>query len=273
MTEPLQIHGFRVVPVGRLSKGFRAGLRALASRGFADASCTIVKTESGARSGITHVGGRYVHQHNAYEASVATAMSEQGIDPPPTPFIVAPGKGTLFHEWGHHVDRVWSRGDRAVLFSFRWLSQFYELSVRHPPADLLTELRHWPVGPIGSPANAATAATVWWRAASELFADLFEDWMRGKGRVSWDCCEPAHLNGFGNNDLGQARIDLLPDTGPDMVREAAYALFEKGPRGGGGLPEVRGDLFGEHTDSTLAGLARAMDQVHSEAKDRPDGAS
>ena len=125
------IHGFRVQSYGkRLSPGFKRGLRRLAERGFDDPTCVVVKTTSGSRSGITHAGGRYVHPDNPHRTEVMREMRDLGMEPPPPPFIVAPGEYTLYHEWGHHVDRTWSGDNQEVVFSFRWLSRFYELGVR-----------------------------------------------------------------------------------------------------------------------------------------------
>ena len=125
------IHGFRVQSYGkRLSPGFKRGLRRLAKRAFDDATCVVVKTTSGSRSGITHAGGRYVHPNNTYRREVVRQMRELGMEPPPAPFIIAPGEYTLYHEWGHHVDRTWSGNNQALSFSFGWLSRFYRLGVR-----------------------------------------------------------------------------------------------------------------------------------------------
>ena len=125
------IHGFRVQSYGkRLSTGFTRALRRLAERGFDDPRCVVVKTGSGNRSGITHAGGRYVHAGNCYAAEVMRRMRALGMEPPPLPFVIAPGECTLYHEWGHHVDRTWSADTDEVSFSFRWFSRFYELGVR-----------------------------------------------------------------------------------------------------------------------------------------------
>ncbi|MBI2377727.1 MAG: hypothetical protein HYV07_27240 [Deltaproteobacteria bacterium] len=262
--EPVVIHGFRVVPLGSVSPGFKAGLRRLAAKGFVDDSCTIVKTASGPRSGITHAGGRYVHPLNAYAESVAATMREQGLEIPPMPFLVAPGAGTLFHEFGHHVDHVWSREERAILFSFRWFSRFYWVSVR-PRTLVAGELHRGAPGPIRTEEDATTAALVWGRSASELFADLFEDWVRAEGRCSFDCCDPSLLNGTGTE--GSARLELLPGADADTVRETTYALFREGLGGAIQLPEVRGDLFGEHTAMILGSLERAMEHLRGQAAD------
>ena len=128
------IHGFRVQSYGkRLSPGFTRALRRLAERGFDDPTCVVVKTGSGSRSGITHAGGRYVHAGNPYAAEVMGKMRDLGMEPPPLPFVIAPGEYTLYHEWGHHVDRTWSGDNEEVFFSFRWFSRFYELGVRPSP--------------------------------------------------------------------------------------------------------------------------------------------
>ena len=123
----LLIHGFRVRSTLPVPSGFKRALREIAARGFLDPSCTVVKTAAGSTSGITHAGGRYLHGHNAFAPSALAIMGAQGIDPPPLPFVVAPGPATLFHEWGHHVDHLWSGGDQDVTFSLPWLSVSYEL--------------------------------------------------------------------------------------------------------------------------------------------------
>jgi hypothetical protein len=65
-------------------------------------------------------------------------MRDLGMEPPPLPFVIAPGEYTLYHEWGHHVDRTWSADTDEVSFSFRWFSRFYELGVRASPVATRT---------------------------------------------------------------------------------------------------------------------------------------
>ena len=185
-TSLVTIHGFRVQSYGqRLSHSFKRALRRLAERGFNDPTCVVVKTGSGSRSGITHAGGRYVHPDNPHCAELMAKMRDLGMEPPPPPFVIAPGEYTLYHEWGHHVDRTWSGDNEEVSFSFRWLSRFYELGVRPAPiarADQAFPADHGAIRPIESDVDAADAVVFWWHASSELLADLFEDWMRGRER-------------------------------------------------------------------------------------------
>ena len=177
------IHGFRIQSYGRLSAGFRRALKRLAAKHFKDESCVVVKTRWGNHSGITHFGGRYVHPQNPYAQEVVRLMLDAGMDPPPPPFVVAPGEFTLYHEWGHHVDRVWSLDDQDVPFSFRWFSHFYRigsrLSSKHSSAE-----RGGEVGRIETERAAVDAILQWKLVSSELFANLFEDWLRGERRVT-----------------------------------------------------------------------------------------
>ena len=104
----------------------------------------------------------------------------------------APGEYPLYHEWGHHVDRTWSGDNQEVVFSFRWFSHFYTLFAlpsRIAYANLAFPVDSNDFGPIESEAEAANAVLLWWQATSELFADLFEDWMRGEKKVSWNHCD------------------------------------------------------------------------------------
>jgi hypothetical protein len=182
------IYGFRLQSYGkRLSPGFKRGLRRLAEKRFDDATCVVVKTTSGGRSGITHAGGRYVDPGNPHRTEVMRQMWELGMEPPPPPFILAPGECTLYHEWGHYVDRFWSGDSQEVCFSFRWFSRFYELGIR--PSRLAHAEHGSPVHggdirPIQSDVHVASAVVLWWHVSSELFADLFEDWMRGEKKVA-----------------------------------------------------------------------------------------
>jgi hypothetical protein len=189
------------------------------------------------------------------------------MEPPAPPFIIAPGAYTLYHEWGHHVDRTWSGDNEDVGFSFRWLSRFYELYVRPPrigradhglPADY-DDLR-----PIGSDLDAANAVVVWWHASSELFADLFEDWMRGKEKVGWDQCEPNTLNGSERCGDPSVRIALLPGVRAEDVRAETYALFTAGIRSELDLPSVRPGLLGANTDSTVGHLRDVLGRARVE---------
>ncbi len=47
-------------------------------------------------------------------SEVIQEMQARGMDPPRPPFVLAPGEVTLYHEWGHHVDRTWSRSDQEA---------------------------------------------------------------------------------------------------------------------------------------------------------------
>jgi hypothetical protein len=75
-------------------------------KGFDDATCVVVKTTSGNRSGITDAGGRYGHPNNSDRSEVIRLMREQRMEPPPPPFIVASGEYTPYRECGHHADRT-----------------------------------------------------------------------------------------------------------------------------------------------------------------------
>ena len=55
-SEILEIHGFRVLSASPIAKGFKQVLKRLASRGYADPSCVIVKTKPGPKSGVIHAG-------------------------------------------------------------------------------------------------------------------------------------------------------------------------------------------------------------------------
>jgi hypothetical protein len=244
------IHGFRVESYGkRLSPGFKRGLRRLAERGFDDAACVVVKTENGIHSGITHAGGRYVAPGNPYGTEVMRLMRDLGMEPPTPPFIVAPGEYTLYHEWGHHVDRSWS-GHQQITFSYRWFSHFYKLSVRPSgiaKADGDVPLDNDEDQPIESwDIHAADALVAWWHVSSELFADLFEDWMRGEKKIGSDPCQPDSLNAS-TRAHPSVRVFLLPGVGPEDVRAKTYALFAAGIKSAPDLPPVRPDLFGQHT--------------------------
>ena len=265
------IHGFRVESYGkRISSGFQRGLRRLAERSFDDESCVVVKTANGKRSGITHAGGRYIHPANAHGREVMRQMRELGMEPPAPPFLLAPGEVTLYHEWGHHVDRTWSVGNEEVFFSLHWLSRFYSLRVgipriAHAEHDFTVEYDEFQ--PIESDAQACNAVVAWWRASSELFADLIEDWMRGEKKASWDHCEPASLNSPHRRDPG-VRISLLPGVQPEDVRAETYALFSAGLRPVPHLPSPRPGLLGPNTSEIVAKLRDVL--KHASAEGCPD---
>ena len=261
------IHGFHVQSYGkRLSPGFRRGLKRLAEKGFDDTTCVVVKTTSGSRSGITHAGGRYVHPDNPHRHEVFRQMRDLGMEPPPPPFIIAPGEYTLYHEWGHHVDRTWSRDNQQILFSFRWLSRFYRLGVRPSDvdhADRGTPVNHDELHTIESDLHVSDAVVVWWHVSSELFADLFEDWMRGKKKVSWDHCEPNCVNAdSGGHPL--VRVALLPGVRTQDVRAETYRLFTAGIRSETDLPPVRPGLFGANTDEIVGHLGDVLGRARAE---------
>jgi hypothetical protein len=257
-TSLVTIHGFRVQSYGdRISRGFRKGLKRLAERGFNDPTCVVVKTPSGNRSGITHAGGRYLHSENTYTAEVMQEMRAQGMEPPSPPFLVAPGEFILYHEWGHHVDRTWSGDDQDVGFSFRWFSRFYQLCVpvsrvSHAGRGFSTDFVD--ARPIESELDAADGIVPWQHASSELFANLFEDWMRGDKMVDWDECEPESLTRSVPSGYPSARIALLPDVGVETVRAETYRLFTSGIRRPVDLPPVRPGLFGDYTDEIVSRL-------------------
>ena len=262
------IHGFRVQSYGkRLSPGFKRGLRRLAERGFDDPTCVVVKTPSGNRSGITHAGGRYVHPEGTYRTEVMREMRALGMEPPSPPFLVAPGEFTLYHEWGHHVDCTWSGNHQGVGFSFRWLSRFYQLCAG--PSRIAHAVHGFPVDnvdlrPIESDDAAVNAVVLWWHASSELFADLFEDWMREEKKIGWDQCEPQSLNKPGLYGEPPVRIELLPGVRVEDVRAETYALFTAGIRSAVDLPPVRLGLFGANTDDIIGRLRAVMGMAKAE---------
>ena len=147
----------------------------------------IVKTRHGGKSGVTHAGGRYINRSNPYSTTVISIMRDQGIEPPPMPFIVS-GASDLCHEWGHHVDLCWSHGEYKATFSTRWFSHFYAIR----DASVFINEKH--KGDSETEAAAAILANEWHLIASELFANLFDDWMRDKYDIGWDDCEPRILN-------------------------------------------------------------------------------
>jgi hypothetical protein len=262
------IHGFQVQSYGqRLSPGVKRGLRRLAERDFLDPACVVVKTASGNRSGVTHAGGRYVPPEHLECAKLMREMRNLGIEPPPPPFVVAPGEFILYHEWGHHVDRTWSGADLDVRFSFRWFSQFYRLGVRHSHIGQPGRRSHTDEGdlrPIASHSDAANAVLGWWLASSELFANLFEDWMRGNKRVAWDECEPEGLTRYVPGADCSVRIALLPEARVEEVRVETQRLFTSGIRRAVDLPPVHPGLFGKDTDEIVERLRIVRSQFRTE---------
>ena len=236
----------------------RKGSGGLRSEAFDDTTCVVVKTQSGNRSGITHAGGRYVGRDGRYSAEVMREMRALGMEPPSPPFLVAPGESILYHEWGHHVDRTWSGDDRDVGFSFRWFSRFYQLL--WAPVSRVGHAGHaLPTGdvdarPIESELGASYAVIPWRHASSELFANLFEDWMRGEKRVGWDECEPNCMNRSVSYGHPSVRIALLPQVQVAAVRAETYRMFTSGIRTPMDLPPLEPGLFGDNTDKIVGCL-------------------
>jgi len=105
----------------------------------------------------------------------------------------------------------------------------------------------------------------WRSVSSELFANLFEDWMRGDRRVAWVRCDSSTINwGVDGHPGSRVRVDLLPEASAGSVRERAYALFEQGLDQRLVPPPVRKDLFGPCTAHTLDVLRSALERVRSE---------
>jgi hypothetical protein len=290
--EMIEVHGFRVVALGRITPGFRSALGRLALRGFADPACTVVKTAPGPSSGITHWGGRYVHPANPGAAEAVAAMRELMPEPPTPPFLAAPGPCMLYHEWGHHVDSTWSRDDHDVVFSLRWISRFYAVRrLREPrgtalgesmPADMGEPLRtalgqSMPPGLEGSAGDwagrGAEAADwpdvlpVWCLTASELFAELFETWMRGEDRMPLDVCDPRLLACRGDSLEPRREVEFLPGADSARVRRETFRLFEAGLRSMPEPPPVRPELFGESTERALGALRSAMARCRGQVGD------
>lgn len=251
------IHGFRVLPISPVTKLFEWALKLIASRGFADLLCVIVRMKRGKKSGITHTGGRYIYPGHPYSATVLSLMRDQGIEPPPMPFIVTSEARDLYHEWGHHVDFCWSEGESLATFSMRWFSQFYEITNLGPllTADRLD-------GP--SKEHAIAIASGWIYLASELFADLFNEWMQDKTGVDSISCDPHILNISSYRQDHITRIDFLKGTGAADIREKTYALFTMGMKGPDTPTELRRDIFGRHTYGSLNKLRDAKDQASAE---------
>ncbi|MDP8257102.1 MAG: hypothetical protein P9M14_15250 [Candidatus Alcyoniella australis] len=214
------IHGFRVLPISPVTKPFERALKLIESRVFADPSCVIVKTKPGGKSRVTHAGGRYIHPALHYGPTVVSMMKDQGIEPPPMPFILAPGEKTLLHEWGHHVDFCWSGNYHLAIFSVRWFSQFYHVSNL---GVLLTADR------LDRPAaeHEALIANGWFHLATELFADLFEDWMQDKPDAGWGHCDPVKMNINSHRQDHITQIELLEDVSAADVREKTNALLRR----------------------------------------------
>jgi hypothetical protein len=204
---------------------------------------------------------------NPHRTEVMRAMRDLGMEPPPPPFILAPGEYTLYHEWGHHVDRSWSRNNQEVVFSFRWISRFYKLGVqpsRIAHADHGLPADDGDIRPIESDVDATNAVLLWWHASSELFANLFEDWMRAEKKVGWDQCKPESLNAPEARGHPLVRISLLPGVGADDVRAETYAIFAAGIRSAAELPPVRPGLFGANTDGIVGRFRDVLGSARAE---------
>ena len=72
--QPLSIHGFSLLPLGRVTPRFQKALKHLAHRGYGDPDCVVVKTAPGPSSGITHAGGRYVHPRSPAAGDLLAAL-------------------------------------------------------------------------------------------------------------------------------------------------------------------------------------------------------
>ncbi|MCZ7583325.1 MAG: hypothetical protein M5R36_08325 [Deltaproteobacteria bacterium] len=103
-------------------------------------------------------------------------------------------------------------------------------------------------------------ANEWHAVMVELFADLFDDWMRGYLTV--DHCEPTQLNR--RMDAQILKVDFLPGVTAAIVREKIYAQFETGLKGPASIPEIRSDILGRHTEHALARLRIERDKVRAE---------
>lgn len=243
------IHGFRVLPISPITKAFERALKLIASRGFADPSCVIVKTKRGTQFGDPPTDGRYVHPSHPFSPAVVSMMKDQGIDPPSMPFLFAPIPTLLYHEWGHHVDFCWSRDAYPMLFSTRWFSHFYEVGLPDKRNEVST----------GSNSNMADYAVEWHLVVSELFAHFFEDWIRDSELAA--SCDPKSLNSHGLTETQFLRFDFQNGVNSSVVREETYLLFNLGLKGPDHIPEVRPDLFGSGTSTAFARLKEAMDEL------------
>ncbi len=248
------IHGHRVLAASPITSGFARTLKLHESRRFADPSCVIVKTKRGWKFGDPPVDGRYVHSSNPYRGAIFSTMRSKGIEPPQMPFVLAPGPTTLQHEWGHHVDFCWSGNDEAMLFSTRWFSHFYVI----PTASAFVSANHGLDDPMIE--DAVVLANEWYAIMVELFAELFDDWMRGS--VTVDYCEPAQLNR--RMEAQTLKVEFLHGVTAAVVREKTYATFEMGLTGPAHTPEIRTDLLGRHTKNVFARLKIERDKVRAE---------
>ena len=248
------IYGHRVLAASPITRGFVLTLKLHESRRFADLLCMIIKTKRGWKFGYPPVDGRYVHSSNPYLDTIFSTMRDKGIEPPPLPFILAPGPTTLHHEWGHHVDFCWSGHDEAMLFSTRWFSHFYTL----PDAMTFASESNGLDDP--KTEAAVMLASEWHAIMVELFANLFDDWMRGYQTVEW--CDPGNLDQ--RMDAQILKVEFLPGVTAAVVREKTYTRFETGLRGPAQLPEIRSNLLGLHTENAFARLRIEREKVRVE---------
>jgi hypothetical protein len=117
--------------------------------------------------------------------------------------------------------------------------------------------------PIGSHADAGDAVLVWRLASSELFANLFEDWMRGDKMVGWDECEPECLKRHVPPGHPPVKIALLPSARVEEVRAETYRLFTSGIRRSVDIPSVRPGLFGDYTDEIVSRLPTVIETLRT----------
>ena len=156
---------------------------------------------------------------------------------------------------GHHIDLAWSENDKDLTFSFRWFSHFFRLEIKEREDTRGIE----------SLMDGAEAIHLWHLIASELFADLFEDWMRGSKRQKWDCAEPSSLNlkHYESNTGWLLRLNYQPGNRADQIREKTYKLFESGLHSETKPPTVRDDMFGKHTSKVIEHYREAKKQFHT----------
>ena len=251
------IHGFRVLPISPITKAFMRALKLIASRRFADLLCVIVKTKWGWKFGDPPVDGRYVHSSHPFSPAVISMMKDQGIDPPPMPFLFAPIPTLLYHEWGHHVDFCWSRDAYPMLFSTSWFSHFYKIGF----SDSFRSFLNRNQSSADPSPDILECAVEWHLVMSELFAQLFEDWIRGSDLAA--SCDPKSLNSHGLTDAQFLKFEFQNGVNSSVVREKTYSLFNLGLEGPDQIPEVCPDLFGSGTSRAFARLKEAMSKCAS----------
>jgi hypothetical protein len=100
--------------------------------------------------------------------------------------------------------------------------------------------------------------------SSELFANIFEDWMRGQKKVRWDECEPESINRTAECGHPSVKIALLPEVRVKDIRAETYALFTSGIRSAVELPPIRPGLFGANTDELIGRLRVVMGMMRAE---------